>query len=143
MCEPSPCPADPHASAQFKKELTKANSMASKYVDGNAERLSRFGEVYAELPDNLAQLDAMIDVLAEELANTIDNPQVVQKHEKVSRFFLCACVCMCFFVLCEWAVWGSTGVPTLANCLLSVPPLPRNVLPSNTSGSRMPLVGVV
>lgn len=81
---PALVPSLPNASAQFRREVEKAKTIAPKNVDGPNSPSTRFGEMYEELPDNVAQLDAVIDVLADDLANTVDNPQVVQKHEKVS-----------------------------------------------------------
>ncbi|CAM9825805.1 unnamed protein product, partial [Hapterophycus canaliculatus] len=68
---------------QFQAEKLKAAQTAPKYADDNEEVLTEFGKKYNELPDKEDELDAVIEDLTEDLQNTVDNPQVVEKYQKL------------------------------------------------------------
>lgn len=55
---------------------------AAKVIPSSQED-TPFGKVCDSLPDNMEGLDAVIEDLAEDLANTVDNEKVVQKFDKV------------------------------------------------------------
>lgn len=69
---------------QFKLEKKKVMEIAPRYVGDENGEPTEFGKKYAELPDREEELDAIIEDLAEDLQNTVDNPQVVQKYQKVT-----------------------------------------------------------
>lgn len=57
--------------------------MAPRWIDDDQSNLTEFGEKYSELPDNVLQLDAVIEDLTEDLSGSVHNPQVIKKYQKV------------------------------------------------------------
>lgn len=68
---------------QFLAEKAKAEHVAPRWIGGDQSNLTEFGEKYGDLPDNVLQLDAVIEDLTEDLSGSIHNPQVIKKYEKV------------------------------------------------------------
>lgn len=81
---------------QFKDERDKAVETAPRTVgSGKNPPNTLFGERYDDLPKDPAELDAVIEDLTEDLSGSVQNPQVVQKYQKVC----------CFVVLVLWRWW--------------------------------------
>ncbi|CBJ32112.1 conserved unknown protein [Ectocarpus siliculosus] len=70
---------------QFLAEKRKAEHVAPRWIDDDQSNLTEFGEKYSELPDNVLQLDAVIEDLTEDLSGSVHNPQVIKKYQKLKE----------------------------------------------------------
>lgn len=73
----------PQRREQFRAAKENAEAVAPQCVNGDKQRPTPFGEVFDELPNDVDELDAIIEDLKEDLLQSESNPQVVGKYEKV------------------------------------------------------------
>lgn len=57
--------------------------MAPRWIGDDKSNLTDFGKKYDDLPDNMEELDAVIEDLTQDLSGSVHNPQVIKKYEKV------------------------------------------------------------
>lgn len=72
-------------------------------IDQKTEKRTPFGELYDDLPDNMEGLDEVIEDLKDELAGSVDNPEVVERQDEVRSTVSRCCIDACLLhIVLDW-----------------------------------------